>query len=174
MTGEDMVLRKMKRRRFNIVIARFLGVLGFFLLIGWLMWPFYRIGLNTTPSLPGVFYLISIESEDYLPVSGDIVIFVPPKNRFYGDKTQFMKMVVGTAGDRVSYIEQLFYINDDYMGEAKIMSSDGEKMRRGPEGLIPPFHYFVYTPHEMSFDSRYEDIGFIPRDRIFGRATRLL
>jgi len=51
------LLEGKRKRRFRLILYRFGFVLVLFFLIGWLAWPFYRIGLNSTPSLPGFFIL---------------------------------------------------------------------------------------------------------------------
>ena len=38
---------------------------------------------------------------------------------------------------------------------------------------MPPGHYYVHGDHRDSHDSRYAEIGFVPRARILGRAVAL-
>ena len=40
-------------------------------------------------------------------------------------------------------------------------------------GTIPPGHYYLHADHVDSHDSRYAEIGLVPRARILGRAVAL-
>ena len=40
-------------------------------------------------------------------------------------------------------------------------------------GVVPPGHYYLHGDHRDSHDSRYAEIGFVPRARILGRAVAL-
>ena len=44
---------------------------------------------------------------------------------------------------------------------------------REAPGAIPPGHYYLHTDHPDSHDSRYAEIGLVPRERILGRALAL-
>lgn len=95
-------------------------------------------------------------------------------------RTAFIEMAcssskaIGIPGDEVTREDNRFYINGEYIGTTKYRSRTGEPLRPGPIGVIPDGHYFVWTPHPDSYDSRYEDIGWISKDRIIGCAVRLL
>ena len=49
----------------------------------------------------------------------------------------------------------------------------GECSPRQVPGVIPPDHYYLHADHVDSHDSRYAEIGPVPRDRILGRAFAL-
>jgi conjugal transfer pilin signal peptidase TrbI len=67
-----------------------------------------------------------------------------------------------------------FHVAGRYIGEAKTHSQDGQPAPRGPVGLIPPGHYFLYTPHKDSLDSRYSMIGWVPQRQILGVAKGIM
>ena len=50
---------------------------------------------------------------------------------------------------------------------------DGRPLERIAPGVIPPDRYFVFAEHADSHDSRYAEVGLVPRDRILGRAMAL-
>ena len=64
-----------------------------------------------------------------------------------------------------------FYINGKKIARAKEMSMMHQPLKVGPVGVIPKGHYFVYTPHYDSYDSRYNDIGWIGPDQVIGTAV---
>jgi conjugal transfer pilin signal peptidase TrbI len=43
----------------------------------------------------------------------------------------------------------------------------------GPTGVIPANHFYVYAPHKDSLDSRFALTGWIPLERVSGRAIPL-
>jgi len=133
--------------------------------------PWFRIGINGTESLPGALYLVIKNEIPEAP--GDLIAFYPPHNRFYPSGMFFIKKVRGMPGDVVRRRGGDFYINDTYVGAAKTRSHSGSPLQPGPTGVIPKGQYFVWTPHPDSYDSRYEDIGWISEDRVIGRAVRL-
>ena len=107
------------------------------------------------------------------PARGDYVYFVPPDNPYYRD-TAFVKIVAGAGGDIVRREGRNFYVNDRFIGAAKAVSRTGNPLTPGPVGLIPQGQYFVFTPHRDSYDSRYEDIGWIGRASVIGVAKPIL
>ena len=130
----------------------------------------YLIGVNTTDSLPGTFYLVYRKE---VPSKNDIIAFRAPKTRFY-DERVFLKLVKGRAGDTVTWNGRKFMINGESMGIAKEHSLGGEPLEPSTGGTIGNNQFFAWTPHPDSFDSRYSDIGLIDSKRVLGRAVRLL
>lgn len=131
-----------------------------------------RVGFNATDSLPGFIYVVQAGE---LPASrGEAVAFRPAANRFYPERMVFVKKVLGLPGDRVTRTGRDFFINGAYVATAKWRARSGEPLIPGPAGVIPAGAYFVWTPHPDSYDSRYEDIGWVPAERVVGRARRLL
>jgi len=133
--------------------------------------PWYLFGINIDESLPGVFYLVI---RDELPARDDIAAFRTPSNPYYRQGAPFIKIVRGLPGDRVIRDKRKFFINDKLVGIAKTKTRHGQPLTLGPTGKIPLDHYFFWTPHPDSYDSRYGEIGWISTDRIMGRAVRIL
>jgi conjugal transfer pilin signal peptidase TrbI len=59
------------------------------------------------------------------------------------------------------------------MSSAKPRSQTGEPLVLGPTGVIPANHFYVYAPHKDSLDSRFALTGWIPLERVSGRAIPL-
>ena len=130
-----------------------------------------QLAFNATASLPGSLYWLCPLQE----VERDQVVALrPPANRFYPPGMRFLKRIEGLPGDRVSWLGRQVRINGRPLGRARTASRDGRPLPRGPAGVIPPGHYFVWTPHRDSYDSRYADIGWVARERVLARAVRLL
>ena len=67
-----------------------------------------------------------------------------------------------------------YFVNGRDVGYAKPRSQAGFATTLGPVGVIPADRYFVGTPMKDSFDSRYGEIGWIPRARTVGVAASIL
>ena len=59
------------------------------------------------------------------------------------------------------------------MNRAKMHALDGRPLAAIGPGTIPPGHYYLHADHPDSHDSRYAEIGLVPRSRILGRAVAL-
>ena len=103
---------------------------------------------------------------------GDRVVFDPPET--VGAEVPYLKTVRGVPGDAVTVDgNRGVWVGGECLGRAKPHALDGRKLDAIASGLIPEGHYFVHADHTDSHDSRYAEIGFVPRDRIVGRATAL-
>lgn len=132
----------------------------------------YRFAFNETESLP--YWAFLADQADRVPQRGELVVFLPPKTRFYPQGMAFGKIVGGVPGDLVEARGRSFYVAGRYIGEAKTHSQDGRPAPMGPVGRIPPGRYFLYTPHRDSLDSRYSMIGWVPQRQILGVAKGIM
>ena len=126
---------------------------------------------NIDESLPGLFYQIDRRG---LPARNDVAGITVPANPYYPEGAPFLKIVKGVPGDVVSCDGRRFFINGVFVAEAKEQTQRGNPLTLGPTGVIPPGHYFVWTPHKDSYDSRYGEIGWITTEHILGKARRVL
>ena len=58
-------------------------------------------------------------------------------------------------------------------GRAKAGARDGRPLAPIKAVTVPPGHYYLHADHADSHDSRYAEIGLVPRERIRGRALPL-
>lgn len=123
-----------------------------------------------TNSIPGKVYLII---KNKLPRKGGLAAFWPPSNIYY-PHTCFIKYVKGVSGDYLKKDGQQFFLNGEFIGEAKKYSQQGTILVPSESGVILKNHYFMWSPHKDSYDSRYKEIGNISSQRIIGTAYRLL
>ena len=96
------------------------------------------------------------------PNRGDVIIF-----RFPRDTTRdFVKRVIGVAGDRVEIRGGKLYINGELRDEPYVTYRDYSSMLAT---TVPPDSYFVMGDNRpASLDSR--DWGHVPADNVIGRA----
>lgn len=153
------------RKRFFVSVTFTLSVF----LAAWALSPWAFFALNGTNSIDGTVFLI-IKGKGV--TKGELVAFQPPENRFYSD-LWFVKYAAATSGDTVTFKNQVLYINGQPKGPVWQESTDGRLLFPGPEGVIPEGQFFAWTPHPRSFDSRYNDIGWISHEKVIGRAYRI-
>lgn len=148
------------------------GVLGFFAALSAAgQWQrSWYVSFNWTESLPFWVFYVDEKAE---PALGDYIDFWPPDNPYY-EGISFVKRIAAVPGDRIACEGRTFLLQGDVIAEAKTHSLGGDPLAQGPCGVVPHGHYFVVTPHTDSFDSRYEVIGYVPRDRVRGVARPLL
>lgn len=128
------------------------------------------LGYNETGSLTGAWYVV-IEGDTALQ-RGELIGYRGVANKRYPSGIMWVKIVGGVGGDRVEEKERWFHLNGLSL-HAKEQTRFGELLDLGPVGTIPPQHYFVYTTHRDSYDSRYADIGWIKPEQVVGRAYEL-
>ena len=106
------------------------------------------------------------------PKRGDLVMFDPPEAA--GSPIPYIKRVRGLPGERVEVdAERRIRLNGALMGTAKRRALNGRALEAIKPVVIPQDHYYVHADHADSHDSRYEEIGLIPLERIRGRALPL-
>ncbi len=125
------------------------------------------LAINTTHSLPQHLFLII----KHQPVHrGDYIAFYPPVNPLYRRHQLFIKQIAGIAGDKVELKKNCFYVHSQRIGIAKPRSRLGSPLTPSKTGVLGQGEYFVYTPHPDSFDSRYQQLGWVSETKVVGRA----
>ncbi len=106
------------------------------------------------------------------PRIGDRVLFEPPEA--LESRVPYLKTVRGLPGMAVAVSEDgTVFLDGVAVGRAKTHALDGRPLEAIAPGIIPPGHYFLLGRHPDSHDSRYAEIGLVPRHRILGRAIAL-
>ena len=106
------------------------------------------------------------------PEVGDRVLFEPPVA--VGWKVPYLKTVRGVPGMAVAVgADGTVFLDGQPAGRAKTHALDGRPLAAIAPGIIPPGHYYLHADHVNSHDSRYAEIGLVPRDRILGRAIAM-
>ena len=155
----------MTARRRNIGLAVMVVLAGLWLLAA------SRVHVNASWSDGAWGYAaFPLFGED--PAIGDRVIFEPPDK--LGAKAPYLKTVRGLPGMRISVGEDgTVTVGGVRLGRAKTHALDGRPLAPIAPGVIPPGHYYLHADHVDSHDSRYAEIGLVPRGRILGRALAM-
>ena len=157
------VLRRERRRANRILI--WAGALA----VVWLALA-SRVHVNASWSDGAWGYLVLPLSR--APERGDAIVFDPPEAA--GAAVPYLKTVRGMPGDRVELDgDRRVSVGGVVLGTAKTRARDGRALAAVSPGLIPPGRYYVHADHADSHDSRYAEIGLVPRERIRGLALAL-
>ena len=100
------------------------------------------------------------------------MLFEPPES--VNAPVPYLKSVRGAPGAIVSVDpDRTVRIDGTAVGRAKMHALDSRPLAAIAPGRIPPGHYFLHADHPDSHDSRYAEIGLVPRERILGRAVAM-
>ncbi len=106
------------------------------------------------------------------PKLGDRVLFDPPEA--LESRVPYLKTVRGLPGMTVAVGDDgTVFLDGVAVSRAKTHALDGRPLEAIAPGMIPPGRYYLYADHPDSHDSRYAEIGLVPRARILGRAIAL-
>lgn len=103
------------------------------------------------------------------PKRGEVVVFKYPGDR----RRKFIKRVIGLPGDEILIKNGFLHINGVRMEEDFINGPTYGTYSAPSYGpvLVPNDHYFVLGDNRRnSDDSRYPDVGFVPKKEFVGRA----
>jgi conjugal transfer pilin signal peptidase TrbI len=122
---------------------------------------------SQTNSLPYHYFL---KLNQISPQKGNYTCF---ESAWYGGKV--IKEIVGIEGDLVAYdTSGNLWIGPRIIGKPQKKAKDGRSLTPIKPGRIPEGFVFVKGVHERSFDSRYEELGLIPKRALQGRVLGLI
>jgi signal peptidase I len=110
------------------------------------------------------------------PKRGEVIVLHAPEGK------DFIKRVIGLPGETVRVEGDQVFVNGKVIEEPWIQEAVNEARKGGgtynttgfPETKVPDGSVFVLGDHRgVSKDSRYPDVGFIPFNKIVGRADVL-
>ncbi len=114
------------------------------------------------------------------PEVGERVLFEPRPDRgpgqasAVGSEVPYLKTVRGVPGMRIEVGEDgTVSLDGEPIAGAKTHALDGRPLAAIAPGIIPPGHFYLHADHVDSHDSRYAEIGLVPRARILGRAIAM-
>ena len=106
------------------------------------------------------------------PGIGDRVLFEPPEA--LGSPVPYLKTVRGMPGMRMEVeADGTVLLDGVRLSLAKTHALDGRPLAAVAPGTIPEGHFYLHADHVDSHDSRYAEVGLVPRARILGRAIAL-
>ncbi|NLV91225.1 MAG: signal peptidase I [Firmicutes bacterium] len=102
------------------------------------------------------------------PKRGEIVVFRYPSD----PRRKFIKRIIGVPGDQVLIKQGYVYVNGERLEETYINGPTfGAIYRDTMPVQIPEGHYYVLGDNRTnSDDSRFDDVGLVPRELLVGRA----
>ena len=112
--------------------------------------------------------LISLRFDD--PQKGDVIVFKSPTN----EEKDFIKRVIGIAGDSVLIKEGFVYVNGKKVDESAYLDDNvrtygGSFLKENESIIVPPDNFFVMGDNRpFSSDSR--EWGFLPQTNIIGKS----
>lgn len=133
---------------------------GLFILLAFaaVFFYFFPVYINQSASLPYTLFIslpkTRLEKEDY-------VVFFHPSFA----KKKLVKQAKALANDIVSIEGNVLLINDKTFTLAASLKPRSCAILNGSR-IIPEGCFFAYASHPDSFDSRFEDFGFIELDQI--------
>ncbi|MFN3958185.1 MAG: S26 family signal peptidase [Tepidimonas ignava] len=135
----------------------------------------FYLSVNVSNSLPGKLFLVH---KGAMPQLGDMAAFRHAGGGGYEAGALFLKRVVGVSGSIVTAKDagagfRDYFVDGRFVGRAKPVSRSGEPLKPGPDGAIPPGHYYMAADHPDSFDSRYAAVGWVAQRQIVGKAYRI-
>ena len=170
----------MTARRGNIGLAAIVLLAGLWLLAA------SRVHVNASWSDGAWGYLALPILGD--PEIGDAVLFEPRPDRGEpapaaepggqapspGAAVPYLKTVRGVAGMRIAVdADRAVSVGGVVLGIAKPHALDGRALEAIAPGTVPAGYYYLHGDHVDSHDSRYAEIGLVPRGRILARALAL-
>ena len=106
------------------------------------------------------------------PKPGDRVLFEPPAE--IGSEVPYLKTVRGVPGMAITVgPDRTILLDGEPVARAKSHGLDGRPLVAIAPGIIPPGHFYLHADHVDSHDSRYAEIGLVPRERVLGRAMAM-
>jgi len=104
------------------------------------------------------------------PKLGDVVVFKAPPD----PEKDYIKRVIGVAGDNVMVKDGNVYLNNQLLDEGKFLASDiksyaGAFLKEGEPVTVPPGEYFVMGDNR-SYSSDSREWGFVPQANLIGES----
>lgn len=164
------ILKKIYFFLLDIAQTLILAAAAFVVVYMFLFRPFEVKGESMFPNLHDSEYLITnvISQKIGDPTLGDVVVFKAPNEP---DK-DFVKRIIGTAGDTVEIREGLVYLNGELLDESAYLKPEvktygGSFLREGEEVTVPEGYFFVLGDNR-SYSSDSREWGFVPKKNIIG------
>lgn len=164
------ILKKIYFFLLDIAQTLILAAAAFVVVYMFLFRPFEVKGESMYPNLHNNEYLITnvISQKIGNPKLGDIVVFKAPNEP---DK-DFIKRVIGVAGDTVSIKNGDVYLNGNQLDESEYLKPEvktygGSFLREGDEVTVPEGYFFVLGDNR-SYSSDSREWGFVPKKNIIG------
>jgi len=166
-----------QKKEFKKLTKWCLGVyglaIGAFMAMGWWLTTYTQLLESASESLEGIHYILVYKSASIK--RGDIVLIQGHTPQYVGEKP-FTKRVIGLAGDRITRGKKGLEIKARNSSVSTIFpllkkTKEGQALTALPIQIVPEGTLFVVGDHPRSFDSRYEEFGLVPVEKVWGKAV---
>lgn len=104
------------------------------------------------------------------PERGDVIVAHSGLKTEDGDEKLIIKRVIGTSGDAISVTDGDVYVNGELLDDG--YTEDGYTKGAIEDLVVPQDTVFCLGDNrEVSLDSRYPEVGFIPVEDIVGKVV---
>lgn len=166
------ILRKIYVFLIDIVQTLLLAAAVFLVIYVFLFRPFQVNGDSMFPNFTDKEYILTniISLNFREPKKNEVVVFKAPQD----PEKDFIKRVIGTAGDRVMIKDARVYLNGQLLDESKYLKPDvatygGSFLVEGSEITVPLGKFFVMGDNRnYSSDSR--EWGYVSKSDIIGKS----
>lgn len=161
-------------KRFGISSEYWIWALPLILAL-WLMISYTRFTECSSGSLKSLRYALFVKSSSF--AHGDIVYLQGYQAIYIKRAKNLAKRVLGIPGDRIErQTQNLKIIPQNQKSLPTILpllnkTQKGEPLTPLFLSSIPEGYVFVSGDHLRSFDSRYEEFGLVPIEKIWGKAV---
>lgn len=166
-------LRRLLGKRLSV--RRFFKLYGcvlLFFLTGWIIVSQTRLMECLSDSLKDIHYVLFLKSKAIH--RGDIVAIQGHREDHLGKlkKWPYAKRVLGIPGDHIFHQESHITVIPQESLNIPLLTqtSKGKPLTPLTEHTIPEGYLFVAGDNPQSFDSRYEEFGLVPQEKVYGKA----
>lgn len=157
----------------------FLSVASFYLVCT-VITTYTHLGECASDSLQGVRYALFLKTSSSKTPSlkrGDIVLIHNHPLAYGGYNTKDIKDKRAKNKGEVRFAKRLLGMPGDLLSQEQFKAlpllertKGGDPLTPLKANIVPAGYVFVAGDHPRSFDSRYEEFGFVPLDKIWGKA----
>lgn len=147
-----------------------------FLLIGlpsaflcWWVITHTQLHFCLTPSLDKTRVLLFYKTPSHEIKRGDIVAILGHTYKYLGQK-HYAKRVVGVSGDPIHRDQDALTIGTRHLSLMD-RTLEGQPLTPLTLTVVPEKHVFVAGDHARSIDSRYEEFGLVPIEKVWGKGV---
>lgn len=133
--------------------------------------PRIPVLINWTASLP--YHVAWLERDPVGLKRGDFILYSfdgLAARDYPGLKRQpFFKLIAGVPGDAIRVDGRNVFVNEAFVGFAKLRTMDGRALHPVSPAAVPGGHFYARGTGVDSLDSRYAEGGFVAVGSIIGR-----
>lgn len=171
------ILRKIFYFFLDIAQTLILAIVVFFVVYVFIARPYQVSGASMHPTFVDQEYvltsIISIRLDQLQ--KGDVVVFEAPNQENTEFKKDFIKRVIGIAGDSVMVSNGNVYVNGKQLNESAYLKSDvktysGAYIKEGIPVTVPQNSYIVFGDNR-SYSSDSREWGFVTQAGMIGKSV---